>query len=58
MLGQVERAKKEKKKVEHSCNDWGIEIVTAGSKDEGEGGNVKVEESEDVEGLMAELSGL
>ena len=58
MLGLVEREKKEKKKAEHSSNDWGIEVVGGGSKEEGEEVSVKVSESEDVEGLMAELSGL
>lgn len=46
LLHRVEREKKQKKKAEHSANDWGIQIVTTGSKDEGQpAASVKVEES-------------
>lgn len=34
MISQVKRVKKEQKKVEHKVNEWGIEVVTAGDKDE------------------------
>lgn len=32
LINQVERPKKEQKKVEHKANDWGIEVVNVGSK--------------------------
>lgn len=33
LIGKVERAKKEKKAAKQSVNEWGIEVVTSGSKD-------------------------
>ena len=42
--------------MEHKKNEWGIEIVSDSSKEKKEEKVVKVEESESVEGLMAELN--
>lgn len=57
LVGQIERPKKEVKKVEHKVNNWGIEMVTDSSKEEQKPiATVKVEESENVEDLMAELN--
>ena len=32
LIDQIERPKKEQKKIEHKVNEWGIEVVTTGSK--------------------------
>lgn len=34
LIGKVERPKKEKPAAKQSLNEWGIEVVTSGSKDE------------------------
>lgn len=33
LIGKVERLKKEKPAAKQSLNEWGIEVVTSGSKD-------------------------
>ena len=43
LIGLIEREKKEKKKAEHKANEWGIEIVSGGVKEETASSKVKVE---------------
>ena len=50
----VEREKKKKKEAEHKTNEWGIEVVGGGDKDNEKSGPGKVEVGEeDLDDLMA-----